>query len=190
MLILAGALRARRRFSTALIVFVFSTARLTAAPAIQDLFVSMAGYWAGRGHIQYEGYPSEALLCKAYYTTKNQLDHLNIVLRCASSSNKIELRAQLTAHGDALAGVWEERTFNVNGNVTGLIKGRQISLSIEGGGFSATMSVEQDAANQTVAITTKGVAFNGVSVTLTRKGTDNASTSDAAEGASDARVGH
>lgn len=177
---------ARRLFSTALIVLVFSTARLNAAPAIQELFVSLAGFWAGRGHIQYEGYPSEALLCKAYYTTKNQLDHLNIVLRCASSSNKIELRAQLTAQGDTLAGVWEERTFNVNGNVTGVIQGRQISLSIEGGGFSATMSVEQDAANQTVAITTKGVAFNGVNVSLTRKGDDNSPAKDAAAGASDA----
>lgn len=178
----------RRRFSAALIVFVFSSAQLSAEPLTQNLFIAMAGFWTGPGHIQYEGYPSEALQCKAYYTTKSQLNHLSIVLRCASSSNKIELRAQLTAEGDALAGTWEERTFNVNGNVTGLIKGRQISLSIEGGGFSATMSVEQDRANQTVGITTKGVAFNGVSVSLTRRDGGGMTTNGTATGLSDAIV--
>lgn len=179
---------ALRFFSTTLMILAFSAARLSAAPLTQDLFVSMAGYWKGPGHIQYEGYPSEALQCKAYYTTKNRPNHLNIVLRCASSSNKIELRAQLTAQGHDLAGTWEERTFNVNGNVTGRIKGRQISLSIEGGGFSATMSVEQDAANQTVSITTKGVAFNGVSVSLARKSGEITPTNGTTAGKSDVRV--
>jgi hypothetical protein len=179
---------ARRRFSTTLLLFVLSAARLSAASPIEDLFVSMAGFWTGPGRIQYEGYPSEALQCRAYYNTKSQLNHLSIVLRCASSSNKIELRAQLTADGESLSGIWEERTFNVNGTVKGQIKGRKIELSIEGSGFSAAMSVEQETSNQSVSITTTGVAFNGVSVTLTRKGPDTTSPDGSAAGASEVRV--
>lgn len=160
----------RRRIFTALLLLALSATPSRSEPAANHLFASMSGYWTGPGHIKYEGYPSEALLCKAYYTTKDQIDRLHIVLRCASASNKIELRAQLAAHDDTLSGSWEERTFNANGTVTGRVSEKEISIAIDGGGFSAKMLVTQDASSQTVAITTTGVGFNGVSVSLTRKG--------------------
>ncbi|CAN1724188.1 protein of unknown function [Hyphomicrobium sp. 1Nfss2.1] len=46
----------------------------------------------------------------------------------------------------------------------------QISLSIDGGGFSAAMLVTQETANQSASISTKGVGFDAVSESLTRKG--------------------
>ena len=57
----------------------------------------MSGFWIGPGRIEFEAGTSEALLCKAYYTTPHQANRLSIVLRCASRSNKIELRAKLVA---------------------------------------------------------------------------------------------
>jgi hypothetical protein len=107
-------------------------------------------------------------LCKAYYATPHQTDRLSIVLRCASPSQKIELRAQLVADGPNLTGTWEERTYNASGTVTGQVKDQQISLSIDGGGFTATMQVIQDEGQQSVSITTQGVGFKKVSVSLTR----------------------
>jgi hypothetical protein len=137
----------------------------------QEVFGSMSGFWKGPGRIEFEQGASEALLCKAYYTTKDQADRLSIALRCASSSHKIELRAQLAAQGPNLTGTWEERSFNASGTVTGQATDQQISLSIDGGGFSATMLVIQDKGHQSVSITTQGVGFKKVSVALTR-GTD------------------
>jgi hypothetical protein len=158
------------RIATILLLLALSGAQLRAAPLPQELFVSMSGYWSGPGRIQYDGGVAEALSCKAYYTTKNQFDRLSIVLRCASPSNKIELRAQLVAQGEDVSGSWEERTFNASGLVTGRVNENQVSLSILGGGFSADMLVTQQASNQSVSITTQGVGFNHVSVSLTRKG--------------------
>jgi hypothetical protein len=158
------------RFSTALLLLVLGGAQPRAAPLTHELFVLMSGYWYGPGRIRYEGGVSEALLCKAYYTTKDQIDRLSIVLRCASPSNKIELRAQLVAQGETLSGSWEERTFNASGTATGSVTENQVSLSIDGGGFSAAMLVEQETSSQSVSITTKGVGFNDVVVSLTRKG--------------------
>jgi hypothetical protein len=160
----------QRRIATVLLLLALSGAQSRAAPLIQELFVSMSGYWSGPGRIQYDGGVAETLSCRAYYTTKDQIDRLSIVLRCASPSNKIELRAQLLAQGEDLSGSWEERTFNASGTVTGRVTENQVSLSIDGGGFSAAMLVTQEASNQIVSITTKGVGFNEVAVSLTRKG--------------------
>jgi hypothetical protein len=139
---------------------------ISAAP--HEVFGSMSGYWIGPGRIEFDAGTSEALLCKAYYATPHQTDRLSIVLRCASPSQKIELRAQLVADGPNLTGTWEERTYNASGTVTGQVKDRQISLSIDGGGFTATMQVIQDEGQQSVSITTQGVGFKKVSVSLTR----------------------
>lgn len=128
----------------------------------------MSGFWMGPGRIEFDEGLSEALLCKAYYATADEASRLSIVLRCASRSNKIELRAKLAAEGSNLTGTWEERTFNASGTVTGQATEREIALSIDGGGFTATMLVEQDSGNQSVSITTQGVAFKKVSVSLTR----------------------
>jgi hypothetical protein len=164
------------RTVTALLLLVLSGAQSRAAPLAHELFVSMSGYWSGPGRIQYDGGVAEALSCKAYYTTKNQIDRLSIVLRCASPSNMIELRAQVVAQGGDMSGSWEERTFNASGTVTGRVTENQISLSIDGGGFSAAMLVTQETSSQTVSITTKGVGFNDVNVSLTRKGGERADT--------------
>jgi hypothetical protein len=139
---------------------------ISAAP--HEVFGSMSGYWIGPGRIEFDAGTSEALLCKAYYATPHQTDRLSIVLRCASPSQKIELRAQLVADGPNLTGTWEERTYNASGTVTGQVKDQQISLSIDGGGFTATMQVIQDEGQQSVSITTQGVGFKKVSVSLTR----------------------
>lgn len=158
------------RVATVLLLLALGGAQSRAAPMTHELFASMSGYWTGPGRIQYDGGVAEALSCKAYYTTKNQIDRLSIVLRCASPSNNIELRAQLVAQGQDLSGDWEERRFNASGTVTGRVTENKISLSIDGGGFSASMLVTQDTSDQSVSITTKGVGFNEVSVTLTRRG--------------------
>jgi hypothetical protein len=137
-----------------------------ASAAPQELFGSMSGYWTGPGRIEFSEAASEALRCRAYYTTNS--DRLSIAIHCASPSQKIELRGQVTAQGPNLTGTWEERSFNASGTVTGEATDQQISLSIEGGGFSATMLVIQDTGHQTVSITTEGIGFKKVSVSLTR----------------------
>lgn len=151
---------------------------ITAAPL--EVFSAMSGFWMGPGRIEFDGGSSEALLCKAYYATADQANRLSIVLRCASRSNKIELRAKLAAEGSNLTGTWEERTFNASGTATGQAMDGKITLSIDGGGFAATMLVIQDSGHQSVSITAKGVGFKTVSVSLSRNASDQQDKRDAA----------
>ena len=151
----------------ALLVLLAGSLQVASA-APQQVFGSMAGSWRGPGRIEFDEGSSEAIVCKAYYTTADQANRLSIVLRCASRSNKIELRAKLAADGSNLTGTWEERTFNASGTVTGQATEREITLSIVGGGFTATMLVIQEGGHQSVSITTQGVGFKTVSVSLIR----------------------
>lgn len=131
-------------------------------------FAPLAGSWSGAGQIRLADGKTEALKCKAYYTDKDKGVQLNLALRCASASSKVDLRAALTSKAGQVSGNWEERQFNAAGDVTGQVTANKINLAISGGGLSGTMAVATTGASQTVSITTEGVAFKGVNIALSR----------------------
>lgn len=141
-------------------------------------FNSISGFWKGPGRIEFSEGSAEVLVCKAYYAASEQAKRLSIVLRCASPSNKIELRAKLAADGRRLSGTWEERTFNASGTANGYAADGEITLAINGSGFSATMLVIQDDRRQVVSISAQGVAFTKVSVSLSRNAAEQAAKPD------------
>lgn len=160
----------RRHISLAMALGFFLAYGLPPVGAqTRELLSSMSGFWSGPGRIEFDAAQSEALRCKAYYTTKEKGDYLSMAIHCASVSYKIELRAQLTAQGNKLSGSWEERSFNASGTATGHIDDKTVSLVVDGGGFSATMLVVHDSAQQGVSITTQGIGFKKVDVSLNRE---------------------
>src|SRR5262245_28331193 len=130
-------------------------------------FAFLNGSWSGSGSIRLDDGRSEVLKCRAYYSPKGD-ENLGLALRCASSSNKIELRAQLTATGGRVAGHWEELTFNASGTVAGHAAGNNMKLAINGGGFSGSMAVTTDGKSQVISVAAHGVALKGVNVNLRR----------------------
>lgn len=126
------------------------------------------GSWSGSGQISLTDGKSEGLKCTAYYTPKDGGAEVGVALRCASASNKVELRAKLVSDGSRLSGSWEERTFNASGTVTGQASPTQIKLAINGGGFSGSMAVTTTGKSQVVSVSTQGLALKGVSIKLQR----------------------
>jgi hypothetical protein len=126
------------------------------------------GSWSGSGRIDLTDGKSEDLKCTAYYTQKDGGAKVGVALRCASASNKVELRANLLSDGSRLTGNWEERTFNASGTVTGQASPTQIRLAINGGGFSGSMAVTTTGRSQAVSVSTQGLALKGVSIKLQR----------------------
>lgn len=133
----------------------------------QAPFQTLAGNWSGSGQIKLDNGKSEALKCRAYYTQKES-DNLGIALRCASASNKIELRASLSQSGSQVAGSWEERTFNAAGTVTGRVTSGRINQSITGGTFSGSMNVAITGERHSVSIETNGIGLRAVNISLSR----------------------
>jgi hypothetical protein len=142
------------------------TAAVSPARA-ESPFEMLAGSWIGSGQIQLQNGRSEALKCRAWYTQKDA-GGLGIALRCASASNRIELRATLSQERGAIDGNWEERTFNAAGTVKGRMTPSRINLTITGGTFSGSMNVSILGARHSVSIETDGIGLKGVSINLSR----------------------
>src|SRR5690606_25723094 len=117
-----GALRMQKHWirATALAAISGASAALLAPSAeAASPFKTLQGSWSGTGQIQFEGGQSERLRCNAYYTNSGGGDVLGLAIRCASASNKIEVRGRLNYNGGTVTGTWEERTFNASGTATG-----------------------------------------------------------------------
>lgn len=161
--------RKRALHRKALILGAFA-AMLQAATAVaaDNLFSTLNGTWSGAGQIRLEGGATESLKCRAFYTAKDDGAGLGLAIRCASTSNKIELRANLIYTGGKISGSWEERQFNAGGSVTGQASNSRVNLVIEGGGVSGTMTVSLNGATQSVSIQTNGIGLKAVNINLSR----------------------
>lgn len=139
-----------------------------AQPASESTFAELGGSWNGRGNVRFSDGKSERITCRAYYNPKGSGDELNLAIRCASVSYKIEIRARLVNENGKLSGRWEERTFNAEGDVTGRASAGNIKMDIAGGGLTASMSVSYEGSNQAVSISTEGSNLKGVTINLSR----------------------
>jgi hypothetical protein len=140
---------------------------LTTAAWAATSFNDLAGTWRGEGRVHLIGGQSEALSCKAYFTTKEEGAALGIALACASASNKIDLRASLVQAGAAISGTWEERSFNSTGSVAGTFDDDRIQLAIDGT-LKASMSITLEGRSQLISIATDGTGFKSVDLELER----------------------
>jgi hypothetical protein len=152
---------------TAAGLLLVSTAAIGVAAAAGP-FDALGGTWSGAGNIRLEDGRSEGLKCKAYYSPRSGGASMGLALRCASASNKIELRATLNSTGSRIAGNWEERTFNVTGSASGQASGNTIKLAIDAGVVAGQMSVVTNGASQTISVKTDGAALKGVQINLHR----------------------
>lgn len=151
----------------AMAVGILSGAAAMSAAA-EGPFSALSGTWSGSGQMRFAGGNAEALKCRAFYTPKDTGASMGLAIRCASPSNKIELRATLTSNAGRVTGVWEERTFNATGDVTGQASSTRINLSIKGGGFTGSMMVGTTGSTQSVLIQTEGMGLSSVNINLSK----------------------
>ena len=136
------------------------------AQSAADPLSGLSGSWSGAGQFRLENGRSEALRCSAHYAPKR--DALGLSLRCASASNRIELRASLVSRGNRISGSWEERSYNVSGSVSGVGAGNSLRLGINGGGLSGFMAVTTTGGSQSISVRTDGAALRGINISLRR----------------------
>jgi hypothetical protein len=100
----------------------------SASGSSADPLSNLSGSWSGAGQFKLENGRSESLRCSANYAPRRE--SLGLSLRCASASGRIELRASLVSRGNRISGTWEERSYNVAGNVSGVGTGGSQSISV------------------------------------------------------------
>jgi len=157
----------RRSMVAAAAGLAASTLLVGAAEAASP-FTTLNGTWSGSGRIEFENGKSERLRCTAYYTSSNGGNGLGLAIRCASASNKIEVRGRLDYRNGRVSGVWEERTFNASGTATGQASDNRVSLRLAGS-IPGSMNVNVSKTRQSVAINTQASGLRAIRIGLSRR---------------------
>lgn len=129
-------------------------------------FSKFIGTWTGSGTVRLENGKREKIRCNGYYTERKGGNGLGVAIRCASASNKIEMRAGLSQAGGRVVGSWEERTFNAGGSVTGSSSPNSVRLSISGS-ITGTLTMNVNGNSQSVSLAGGGVG--GVTISMRRR---------------------
>ena len=153
------------RRSTVAVALIGLALAGAATPSVADALDHLNGNWSGSGQFRLENGRTESLRCNANYLPRREA--LGLALRCASSSNRIELRANLVARGNRVSGTWEERSYNVSGSVSGVGAGNSLRLGINGG-LSGSMVVTTTGGSQSISVRTDGAALRGINIRLRR----------------------
>ncbi len=157
----------RRPAAAAAAFVVLAGAASTAALAQGGTFSGLAGSWSGSGQVRLET-GREAIRCAASYVQRGGGKALGLSLRCASPSGRVELRASLTSSGGHVSGSWEERTYNLGGQISGSASGSSLRLSFTGS-VSGAMTVTTTGGSQSISVRTDASALKSVSVSLRRR---------------------
>lgn len=158
-----GAHAMRKAFlASAVVIAAASTA--SADSAVQNL----AGRWSGQGALETSAGTRETVKCVVTYEVKSGNSVINQNLRCASASYKIDALTQMTVAAGQLSGTWAESSFGTSGTVSGQVRSGGFTIVVDGGLFSARMSVASGKSSQTLNILPAGLAVTKISIGLKR----------------------
>jgi hypothetical protein len=136
--------------------------------AASQSFAGLSGSWSGAGTISLGNGSRERIRCRATYVAGRAGNTLQQSLRCASDSYHFDLHSNVRTDGTSLFGSWTETTRNLNGSVTGTVRGNQIEALVDTAGFSATITIYTRGNRQSVTLRSLNRDFSGATITLRR----------------------
>jgi hypothetical protein len=140
------------------------------AAAAETAVENLAGKWSGQGALETSSGARETVKCVVVYEVKSANTVINQNLRCASASYKIDAVTQMKVAGGQLTGTWAESSFGTSGTVAGQVRAGGFTIVVDGGLFSARMSVASGKTSQTLNILPAGLAVTKISIGLKRTG--------------------
>ena len=142
-----------------------------AGPAMAgDAFNRLAGQWQGKGTIEFSNKSKETLRCRASYDVLQGGANLQLAIRCAGDSYKIELMGNANEAGGKISGSWSEATLNVSGTLAGRADGSTIHVTAASPAFTAAFGLVTNGGRQTVSIRsqTPDSTIHGATISLAR----------------------
>ena len=144
---------------------------LAAAPARGQAtgpFTVLAGSWSGTGTVNTSDGLHERVKCLAKYVSEKAGNRLELELRCASDSYKVEFTSNIVQSGGSLSGNWFERTRRVGGSISGKASGNQFNVRASGDTFTALLNVTTQGTRQTFSMDSPGAYVPHFSIALNR----------------------
>lgn len=136
------------------------------ASASANSLTHYPGRWTGWGAVKLDSGESEKVKCVATYFLEDGSSGLRQNLRCASPSYKIDVSASLKVANGSVSGIWQERTNQSSGPVTGKHDDAGFNVSVKGETFTAQMAISTTACKQTIRISPKGLGIARIQIDL------------------------
>jgi hypothetical protein len=142
----------------------------TASAFAGDAFTRLEGQWRGNGTIEFSNKAKETLHCRAAYDVLQSGANLELSIRCASDSYKIDLLGKASEMGGKVSGSWSEATLNVSGSLTGTASGSSIKVLAKSPAFTAVFGLTTNGKHQSVSIKseTPDSSIRGATISLAR----------------------
>jgi hypothetical protein len=131
-------------------------------------FQVLAGSWSGTGTVNTSDGLHERVKCLAKYVSEKAGNSVQLDLRCASDSYKVEFTGSIVQSGGALSGTWFERTRRVGGGISGKASGNQFNVRASGETFTALLNVTTQGTRQTFSMDSPGAYVPHFSIALNR----------------------
>ena len=145
---------------------------LLAAPAARGQatgpFQVLTGSWSGTGTVNTSDGLHERVKCLAKYVPEKAGNSLELDLRCASDSYKVEFISSIVQTAGSLSGTWFERTRRVGGSISGKASGNQFNVRASGETFTALLNVTTQGTHQTFSMDSPGAYVPHFSIALNR----------------------
>jgi hypothetical protein len=126
----------------------------------------LAGTWAGSGQIDLQNGRSERIRCRANNAVGDGGNTMQQELRCASDSFHFDVNSNVESSDGAITGTWSETSRNISGQVSGRAAAGRIQARVNGGAFSAGLTMNGNGNSQAVTIVPVGTDVKGVAVML------------------------
>lgn len=131
-------------------------------------FEVMAGSWSGSGVVNTSDGTHERVRCLAKYVSERGGNGVELDLRCATDSYKVEFTSSIVQSGGALSGNWFERTRRVGGQISGRAEGDQVNVRASGQTFTALLRVKTQGSRQTFSMESPGAWIPEFTIALNR----------------------
>jgi hypothetical protein len=140
-----------------------------AGTAAAGPFSGMAGNWSGGGLIAMSSGSRERLRCRASNSVDSDGNNINLAIRCASDSYKIDLSGYIKNSNGSLSGQWSETNYNSAGSLTGRASGNHFSAHAIGNTFSAMISMSGSGNQMSVSIRPQATEVRQVSLSFRKR---------------------
>jgi hypothetical protein len=141
----------------------------SAGTAAAGPFSGMAGSWSGGGLVSLASGSRERLRCRASNSVDSGGDNINLSIRCASDSYKIDLSGYIKNSNGSLSGQWSETNYNSAGSLTGRASGNHINAHAVGNTFSALISMSGTGSQMSVSIRPQATDVRQVSLSFRKR---------------------
>lgn len=162
----ALAVRAKRAVAGLSLAALALSASQAGAESAKSVIEQLDGRWSGWGQVKMSNGSSEQVKCVATFFVQGTGTAVRQNLRCASSSYKIDVRADLAVSGETVSGSWEERNHSNTGRLSGRLSGSTFKLAISGQALSADMTMSASTCKLNINIAPEAYNVDRIAIGL------------------------